>query len=48
MKSADISSRLKNETNELERELTEHVEKLRTTLDDVSKRLSTHSNTSDT
>ena len=42
---SDISSRLKYDTEELGRELTEHVENLRSTLEkvDMSKRFSTQS-----
>ena len=37
----DIGERVKNETQELSRELLEHVENLRTTLDTMSTRLGT-------
>ena len=37
----DIGERVKNETQELSRELLEHVENLRTTLDTMSNRLGT-------
>ena len=37
----DIGERVKNETQELSRELLEHVENLRTTLDSMSNRLGT-------
>ena len=42
---SDICSRLKYDTNELGRELTEHVENLRSALEkvDMSKRFSTQS-----
>jgi hypothetical protein len=37
----DIGARLKNDTQELSRELLEHVENLRSTLDNMSSRLGT-------
>ena len=43
MRSSDLSSRLKSDTEELGRELMEHVENLRSTLDHMSKRLNTPS-----